>query len=36
MMECLRIEVIVIIGIGCRFFGNVNILESFWELLFNG
>ncbi|NES73168.1 MAG: polyketide synthase, partial [Okeania sp. SIO2D1] len=36
MMERSRSEAIAIIGIGCRFPGNVNTPESFWELLSNG
>lgn len=31
-----KIELIVIIGVGCWFFGNVNDLELFWYLLYEG
>ncbi|NEO43740.1 MAG: SDR family NAD(P)-dependent oxidoreductase [Moorea sp. SIO4A3] len=36
MMERSRSEAIAIIGIGCRFPGNANTPESFWELLSSG
>src|SRR5262245_398273 len=35
-LEWAKREPIAIVGIGCRFPGGVNNLESFWQLLCNG